>query len=159
MGSGSSSSDVEAEARLASLALVGPGNWVVGMARPAREHLKILEEKSLQIVRWLWFGFLSPVGSGQGGGDLGSALGARRGARVIPGVSRLVQVFKEASHLSRSVSMAPGVWGLPLTASVAPRALTSLGTRGGRGRARGELEIELQRRIVQMLENIYKMYF
>ena len=130
MGSGSSSSDVEAEARLASLALVGPGNWVVGMARPAREHLKILEEKSLQIVRWLWFGFLSPVGSGQGGGDLGSALGARRGARVIPGVSRLVQVFKEASHLSRSVSMAPGVWGLPLTASVAPRALTSLGTRG-----------------------------
>ena len=99
------------------------------------------------------------MGSGQGGGDLGSALGARRGARVIPGVSRLVQVFKEASHLSRSVSMAPGVWGLPLTASVAPRALTSLGTRGGRGRARGELEIELQRRIVQMLENIYKMYF
>ena len=41
LGSGSSSSDVEAEARLASLALVGPGNWVVGMARPAREHLKI----------------------------------------------------------------------------------------------------------------------
>ena len=159
LGSGSSSSDVEAEARLASLALVGPGNWVVGMARPAREHLKILEEKSLQIVRCLWFGFLSPVGSGQGGGDLGSALGARRGARVIPGESRLLQVFKEASHLSRSVSMAPGVWGLPLTASVAPRALTSLGTRGGRGRARGELEIELQRRIVQMLENIYKMYF
>ena len=113
----------------------------------------------MQIVRCLWFGFLSPVGSGQGGGDLGSALGARRGARVIPGESRLLQVFKEASHLSRSVSMAPGVWGLPLTASVAPRALTSLGTRGGRGRARGELEIELQRRIVQMLENIYKMYF
>lgn len=33
---------MEAEARLASLALVGPGNWVVGMARPAREHLWVV---------------------------------------------------------------------------------------------------------------------
>ena len=64
-----------------------------------------------------------------------------------------------STYLSRAVSMAPGVWGLPLSASVAPRALTSL-DKGARGvRQGGRLENELQRRIVQMLKNIYTMYF
>ena len=41
LGSGSSSSEVDAEARFASLALVGPRNWVVGVTRPPREHLEL----------------------------------------------------------------------------------------------------------------------
>jgi len=85
---------VDAEARFASLALVGPRNWVVGVARPAREHL------------WV--------------------VGRVVGTWVVPWVATVVPV----RYLSRAVSMAPGVWGLPLSASVAPRAFTSLGTGG-----------------------------
>ena len=160
LGSGSSSSDVDAEARFASLALVGPRNWVVGVARPAREHL----DRGQKLSKISKHGALSPVGSGQGGGDLGSALGGRRGARAIPAnlKSHLCPISQQGEgsrYLSRAVSMAPGVWGLPLSASVAPRALTSLDT-GARGvRQGGRLENELQRRIVQMLKNIYTMYF
>ena len=155
LGSGSSSSDVDAEARFASLALVGPRNWVVGVARPAREHL----DRRSKLSKISKHGALSPVGSGQGGGDLGSALGGRRGARAIPANLKLFLRGEGSTYLSRAVSMAPGVWGLPLSASVAPRALTSLDT-GARGvRQGGRLENELQRRIVQMLKNIYTMYF
>ena len=141
LGSGSSSSDVDAEARFASLALVGPRNWVVGVARPAREHLDRRGSKLSKICKQGHHcGALSPVGSGQGGGDLGSALGGRRGARAIPAnlKSHLCPISQGegSTYLSRAVSMAPGVWGLPLSASVAPRALTSLDT-GARGQAGG----------------------
>ena len=71
------------------------------------------------------------MGSGQGGGDLGSALGGHRGARAIPATrTSHLKGSERGTHLSRAVSMAPGVWGLPLSASVAPRAFTSLGTGG-----------------------------
>ena len=63
------------------------------------------------------------------------------GTWVVPWVTAVVPVrylqptlkshLKGAeTHLSRAVSMGPGVWGLPLSASVAPRAFTSLSTGG-----------------------------
>ena len=51
-------------------------------------------------------------------------------------ISALFLKGEGSTYLSRAVSMAPGVWGLPLSASVAPRALTSLDT-GARGQAGG----------------------
>ena len=62
------------------------------------------------------------------------------GTWVVPWVAAVVPVRnlpheahlkgRGGTYLSRAVSMAPGVWGLPLSASVAPRALTSLGMGG-----------------------------
>ena len=89
-----------------------------------RVNVKTLRAKSVVLS-------FSPVGSGQGGGDLGSALGGHRGARAIPATrTSHLKGSERGTHLSRAVSMAPGVWGLPLSASVAPRAFTSLGTGG-----------------------------
>ena len=102
------------------------------------------------------------MGSGQGGGGLGSAHRAHRGAREIPDVCHLISfptnlllLDQNFSHLSGAVSMGAGVGGLALAAAVAPRAVTSLGLGGDRGLC--DNKRGLRRRIVQMLKNVYKI--
>ena len=102
------------------------------------------------------------MGSGQGGGGLGSAHRAHRGAREIPDVchlnnfpTNLLPLDQNCSHLSGAVSMGAGVGGLALAAAVAPRAVTSLGLGGDRGLCNNKSG--LRRRIVQMLKNVYKI--
>ena len=80
------------------------------------------------------------MGSGQGGGGLGSAHRAHRGGREIPDVchlnsfpTNLLPLEENFSHLSGAVSMDAGVGGLALAAAVAPRAVTSLGFGGDPG--------------------------
>ena len=102
------------------------------------------------------------MGSGQGGGGLGSGHRAHRGAREIPDVchlnsfpTNLLLPDKNFSHLSGAVSMDAGVGGLALAAAVAPRAVTSLGLRGDGGHCNDKSG--LRRRIVQMLKKVYKI--
>ena len=102
------------------------------------------------------------MGSGQGGGGLGSAHRAHRGGREIPDVchlnsfpTNLLPLEENFSHLSGAVSMDAGVGGLALAAAVAPRAVTSLGLRGDWGHC--NKKSGLRRRIVQMLKKVYKI--
>ena len=102
------------------------------------------------------------MGSGQGGGGLGSAHRAHRGGREIPDVCHLISFptnlllpDKNFSHLSGAVSMDAGVGGLALAAAVAPRAVTSLGLGGDGGHC--NKKSGLRRRIVQMLKKVYKI--